>query len=89
VRIIIVGGGEIGFAPAQALAPSSDLEDDRTALEQFGIDRVVWPEAQLAADIEGISVLAAGDKAIVRGTPEGCTTSGGASPASKKRGGSG
>jgi trk system potassium uptake protein TrkA len=27
---------------------------DRGGLEQFGIDRVVWPEAQLAADIERV-----------------------------------
>jgi trk system potassium uptake protein TrkA len=110
----------------------SELQEDREGLEQFGIDRVIWPESQLAADIErivsvpdaidaevfadgainlleyrldagsalvhqriadlhlphgslvvavrrgdsffiprGDSVLAAGDKAIVMGTPEG------------------
>jgi trk system potassium uptake protein len=133
VRIIIVGGGEIGFALAQALAPSNDVfvidhapavadrfhsldvqfllgtgtssevlgaagiertdvliactgldevnivacavgnrlgsprtfcfvsreefiefQEEREGLEQFGIDRVIWPEAQLAADIERI-----------------------------------
>ena len=31
-----------------------DFQEDRRGLEQFGIDRVVWPEAQLAADIERI-----------------------------------
>jgi trk system potassium uptake protein len=133
VRIIIVGGGEIGFALAQALAPSNDVividhapavaarfdaldvqfllgtgtsseilraagiehtavlvactgldevnivtcavgnrlgsprtfcfvsreefiefQEQREGLEQFGIDRVIWPEAQLAADIERV-----------------------------------
>jgi trk system potassium uptake protein len=133
VRIIIVGGGEIGFALAQALAASNEVfvidhapavadrfepldvqflvgtgtsgemltaagieradvlvactgldevnivtcavgnrlgsprtfcfvsreefiefEGDREGLEQFGIDRVIWPEAQLAADIQRI-----------------------------------
>ena len=133
VRIIIVGGGEIGFALAQALSTSNEVyvidhapavadrfepldvqflpgtgtsgelltragieradiliactgldevnivtcavgnrlgsprtfcfvsreefiqfESDAPGLEQFGIDRVVWPEAQLAADIERI-----------------------------------
>ncbi|HXH24943.1 MAG TPA: Trk system potassium transporter TrkA [Vicinamibacterales bacterium] len=133
MRIIIVGGGEIGFALAQALAPSHEVvvidhapevadrfgrldvqfllgtgtsaellrragigeadvlvactgldevnivacavgnrlgsprtfcfvsreeflqfQEDRQGLEQFGIDRVVWPEAQLAEDIERI-----------------------------------
>jgi trk system potassium uptake protein TrkA len=133
VRIIIVGGGEIGFALAQALAANNEVfvidhapavgdrfepldvqfllgtgtssetlnragiadadvlvactgldevnivtcaagnrlgsprtfcfvsreefiefEGDREGLEQFGIDRVVWPEAQLAADIERV-----------------------------------
>jgi trk system potassium uptake protein TrkA len=110
----------------------SELEGDREGLQQFGIDRVIWPEGQLAADIQriitvpdaidaeefadgaitmleyrldaaspvvgqriadlhlphgslvvavrrgdaffiprGDSVLAAGDKAIVMGTPEG------------------
>ncbi len=109
-----------------------EFEGDREGLEQFGIDRVIWPEAQLAEDIQrivsvpdvidaevfadgaismleyrleadtpivgqriadlhlphgslvvavrrgesffiprGDSVLAAGDKAIVMGTPEG------------------
>jgi trk system potassium uptake protein TrkA len=133
VRIIIVGGGEIGFALAQALAANNEVvvidhapsvadrfepldvqfllgtgtsgqmlsaagidradvlvactgldevnivtcavgnrlgsprtfcfvsredfiefEGDREGLEQFGIDRVIWPEAQLAADIQRI-----------------------------------
>ena len=133
MRIIIVGGGEIGFALAQALAPTHDVfiidhaptvaarfdaldvqfllgrgtssevlraagiertdvliactgldevnivacavgnrlgsprsfcfvsreefiefQDKREGLEQFGIDRVIWPEAQLAADIERV-----------------------------------
>src|SRR5688572_9711688 len=31
-----------------------ELQDDREGLEQFGIDRVVWPEAQLAEDIQRI-----------------------------------
>jgi trk system potassium uptake protein len=31
-----------------------DLQQDRKSLEQFGIDHVVWPEAQLAADIERV-----------------------------------
>jgi trk system potassium uptake protein TrkA len=132
VRIVIAGGGEIGFALAQALAPGNDVfvidhsadvgarfasldvqfvlgnsttssvlqragtdradvlvactgfdevnilscaiarqigspqticfvsreefvtgEDDH-GLASFGIDRIVWPEAQLAADIEGV-----------------------------------
>ncbi len=30
------------------------FQEEREGLEQFGIDRVVWPEAQLAADIERI-----------------------------------
>jgi trk system potassium uptake protein TrkA len=133
VRIIIVGGGEIGFALAQALAPKNDVfvidhapevaarfdsldvqfltgtgtsgeilknagiartdvliactgldevnivacavgnrlgsprtfcfvsreefiefQEEREGLEQFGIDRVIWPEAQLAADMERV-----------------------------------
>ena len=133
MRIIIVGGGEIGFALAHALAPNNEVfvidhapavadrfepldvqfllgtgtsgqvltsagiqraevlvactgldevnivtcavgnrlgsprtfcfvsreeflefQEDREGLEQFGIDRVVWPEAQLAADIQRI-----------------------------------
>ena len=32
----------------------AEFEQDRRGLEQFGIDRVVWPEAQLAADIERV-----------------------------------
>jgi len=31
-----------------------ELQQDRQSLEQFGIDHVVWPEAQLAADIERV-----------------------------------
>jgi trk system potassium uptake protein TrkA len=31
-----------------------ELQGDQQGLEQFGIDRVVWPEAQLAADMERI-----------------------------------
>jgi len=31
-----------------------EFEQQRGGLEQFGIDRVVWPEAQLAADIERV-----------------------------------
>jgi trk system potassium uptake protein TrkA len=31
-----------------------ELQEDREGLAQFGIDRVVWPEAQLAADIERV-----------------------------------
>jgi trk system potassium uptake protein len=31
-----------------------EFQQEREGLEQFGIDRVVWPEAQLAADIERI-----------------------------------
>lgn len=133
MRIIIVGGGEIGFALAQALAPNNEVfvidhapmvadrfepldvqfligsgtngeamgkagigradvlvactgldevnivtcavgnrlgsprtfcfvsreefiefGEEREGLAQFGIDRVVWPEAQLAADIERV-----------------------------------
>jgi trk system potassium uptake protein len=133
VRIIIVGGGEIGFSLAEALAPTNEVfvidhapatadrfeplavqflpgsgtsgevlasagiaradvliactgldevnivtcavanrlgsprtfcfvsreeflefQQDREGLEQFGIDRVIWPEAQLAADIERV-----------------------------------
>jgi trk system potassium uptake protein TrkA len=30
------------------------FEEDRRGLEQFGIDRIVWPEAHLAEDIERI-----------------------------------
>lgn len=133
MRIIIVGGGEVGFSLAQALAPNNEvfvidhtpivadrfepldvqfllgtgtsatmltsagiatadvliactgldevnivtctvgnrlgsprtfcfvsreefigLNEDKEGLEQFGIDHVVWPEAQLAAEIERI-----------------------------------
>jgi trk system potassium uptake protein TrkA len=31
-----------------------DFEGDSRSLEQFGVDRIVWPEAQLAEDIERI-----------------------------------
>ena len=31
-----------------------EFQEDREGLEQFGINRVVWPEAQLAADIERV-----------------------------------
>jgi trk system potassium uptake protein TrkA len=31
-----------------------ELQEERGGLKQFGIDRVVWPEAQLAADIERV-----------------------------------
>jgi trk system potassium uptake protein TrkA len=31
-----------------------EFQDDPKGLEHFGIDRVVWPEAQLAADIERV-----------------------------------
>ena len=31
-----------------------EFEEQRGGLDQFGIDRVVWPEAQLAADIERV-----------------------------------
>jgi trk system potassium uptake protein TrkA len=31
-----------------------EFEEGREGLEQFGIDRIVWPEAQLAADIEQV-----------------------------------
>lgn len=31
-----------------------EFHQDRGGLEQFGVDRVVWPEAQLAADIEQV-----------------------------------
>jgi trk system potassium uptake protein TrkA len=31
-----------------------EFQQERGGLEQFGIDRVVWPEAQLAADIERV-----------------------------------
>lgn len=32
----------------------AEFEGDRKGLDQFGIDRVVWPEAQLAEDIQRI-----------------------------------
>jgi trk system potassium uptake protein TrkA len=35
-----------------------EFQADREGLAQFGIDRVVWPEAQLAADIERIVSVA-------------------------------
>src|SRR5918993_279561 len=93
MRIAIVGGGEIGFALAQALSVQQhdvfvactgldevnivscvvarqvgareticfvsredflDLPQDARGLKAFGIDRVIWPEAQLAEDIERI-----------------------------------
>jgi trk system potassium uptake protein TrkA len=31
-----------------------EFQEGREGLEQFGIDRIVWPEAQLAADIERV-----------------------------------
>ena len=31
-----------------------EFQERREGLEQFGIDRVIWPEAQLAADIERV-----------------------------------
>jgi trk system potassium uptake protein TrkA len=31
-----------------------EFQEGREGLEQFGIDRIVWPEAQLAADIEQV-----------------------------------
>ena len=33
-----------------------ELHESAAGLEQFGIDRIVWPEAQLAADIERVIV---------------------------------
>jgi trk system potassium uptake protein TrkA len=32
----------------------AELQEGREGLRQFGIDRIVWPEAQLAADIERV-----------------------------------
>jgi len=37
----------------------AELESGRADLTQFGIDRVVWPEAQLAADIERVILVPA------------------------------
>jgi trk system potassium uptake protein TrkA len=34
----------------------AEFQEGRAGLEQFGIDRIVWPEAQLAADIERVIV---------------------------------
>ena len=33
-----------------------EFQEGRAGLEQFGIDRIVWPEAQLAADMERVIV---------------------------------
>ena len=58
---------------ADFLPDSQELQ----GLEQFGINRVLWPEAQLAADIEGV--------VTAPGAIDAESFAGGADPAARVR----